>query len=465
MIGFRDGGCWGRRHGKSVGALLIVVSALGISSAGAQEPGAGLQYNGIIIENVTLIDGTGRPPVAGVSVLVRGDRIVAIGPGPFAMTMEYPGPRTIDGTGKYLMPGLWDVHVHLSGGRGRDGPDFEAGVRALHGFIYSGITSIFDAGNNTDFILGLRAREREGEIVSPRIFATGPVVTAPGGHGGGRGSTLIDSWPQAIEALDAHIELQPDMVKFTFDEHGWGTRPLIPLLDVDLMARAGRYFNEHGIRTTVHISHEYRAIQAIEAGIDTLAHPIIQGPVSDEFVALMASKKVPMVSTLTIGEGYSRLVEHPEFLNQPLYQAVYEPETIERLRTTMRDQYAARTWTTWMKVMTPVAQENLRKISAAGGVIVLGSDQSAGPQSHRELELMVEGGIPALEAIRIGTLNAAIFMDKERDLGSIAVGKIADMVLLNADPLADISNAAMIDTVIKGGRIIDRAALDLPVNR
>ncbi|MCH7823541.1 MAG: amidohydrolase family protein [Acidobacteria bacterium] len=465
MIGFRDGVCRARRHGKSMGALLIVVSTLGGPSASAQETLAALQYNGIIIENVTLIDGTGRPPVAGVSVLVRGDRIVAIGPGPLAMTMEYPGPRTIDGTGKYLMPGLWDVHVHLSGGRGRRGPDFEAGIRALHGFIYSGITAIFDAGNRADFIFGLRAREREGEIVSPRIFATGPVVTAPGGHGGGRGATLIDSWPEAIEALDAHIELQPDMVKFTFDEHGWGTRPLIPLLDVDLMARAGRYFNEHGIRTTVHISHEYRAIQAIEAGIDTLAHPIIQGPVSDEFVALMASKKVPMVSTLTIGEGYSRLVEHPEFLDRPLYQAVYEPETIERLRTAMRDQYAARAWTTWMKVMTPVAQENLRKISAAGGVIVLGSDQSAGPQSHRELELMVEGGIPALEAIRIGTLNAAIFMDKERDLGSIEVGKLADMVLLSADPLADISNAQQIDTVIKGGRIIDRAALDLPVNR
>jgi len=291
------------------------------------------------------------------------------------------------------------------------------------------------------------------------------LVTTPGGHGGGRGMTLIDSWPEAIEALDAHIELQPDMVKFTFDEHGWGTRPLIPLLDPDLMGRAGRYFNEHGIRTTVHISHEYRAIQAIEAGIDTLAHPIIQGPVSDDFVQLMASKKVPMVSTLTIGEGYSRLVEHPEFLDQPLYRAVYDADAIERLKTTVRDQYAARAWTTWMKVMTPVAQENLRKIVAAGGVIVLGSDQSAGPQTHRELELMVEGGIPALEAIRIGTLNAAIFMGRERDMGSIEVGKLADMVLLTADPLADISNAASIEMVIKGGRIIDRAALDLPVNR
>jgi imidazolonepropionase-like amidohydrolase len=118
-----------------------------------------------------------------------------------------------------------------------------------------------------------------------------------------------------------------------------------------------------------------------------------------------------------------------------------------------------------MKVMTPVAQENLRKIAAAGGIIALGSDQSAGPQTLRELELMVEGGIPALEAIRIGTLNAAIFLGKERDMGSIEVGKLADMVLLSADPLADIANAATIDTVIKGGRIVDRDALDLPANR
>ena len=160
-----------------------------------------------------------------------------------------------------------------------------------------------------------------------------------------------------------------------------------------------------------------------------------------------------------------RLLEHPEFLDQPLYRAVYEPETIERMKTTVRDEYAARAWTTWMKVMTPVAQENLRQIAAAGGVIVLGSDQSAGPQSHRELELMVEGGIPPLEAIRIGTLNAAIFLGRERDMGSIEIGKLADMVLLTADPLADIANAAMIEAVIKGGRVSDRAALDLPVNR
>jgi imidazolonepropionase-like amidohydrolase len=255
------------------------------------------------------------------------------------------------------------------------------------------------------------------------------------------------------------------MIKLTFDEHGWGTRPLIPLLDPELMAKVGRYFNEHGVRTTVHISHEFRARQAIAAGINTLAHPIIQGPVSDEFVKLMASTKTPMVSTLTIGEGYSRLVEQPGFLDRPIYRDTWEAETIARLRTTTREAYAARPWTTWMKIMTPIAQENLRLIDAAGGVIVLGSDQSAGAQSHRELELMVAGGIAPLQAIRIGTLNGAIFLGRERDLGSIEPGKLADLVLLNADPLADFSNAQNVSTVIKGGRIIDRAALDLPVNR
>lgn len=445
------------------------VAALGfVAAAAATPPAAEVSAqeasapSGLVINNVTLIDGTGRVPIKNATVWVQGDRIVQVARGSIAVPED---ARRIDGTGKYLIPGLMDMHVHLRGGRGRNGADEAAGIRSLHGFLYSGITSIFDAGNNGEYVLSLRARERQGEIDSPRIYATGPLVTAPGGHGAGPGMTLIESWPEARAALDEHIALQPDMVKFTFDEHGWGTRPQISLLPVELLAQAGRYFNEHGIRTTVHASNEYRARQSIAAGIDTLAHPVIQGPVSQEFVQLMASKGVPMVSTLTIGEGYARLVEHPEYLDQRLYQDTYEAATIERLKGEVRDLYAARTWTTWMKVMTPVAQENLRQINAAGGVIVLGSDQSAGAQSHRELELMVQGGISVLDAIRIGTLNAAIFLGKQRDLGSIEEGKLADMVLLGADPIADISNVQRIELVIKGGQVVDRAALDLPVNR
>ena len=179
----------------------------------------------------------------------------------------------------------------------------------------------------------------------------------------------------------------------------------------------------------------------------------------------MASTRTPQASTLTIGEGYSRLVEHAEFLDQPLYRDVYEPAEIARLKGPVRDEYARRAWTTWMKVMTPVAQANHRQVDSAGGVISLGSDQSSGPASHRELELLANGGVPALNAIRIGTLHGAIFMGKERDLGSIEEGKLADLVLLDADPLLDVRNAQRINLVIKGGVPVDRKALDLPVNR
>ncbi len=424
------------------------------------------QSAAILFENVTLIDGTGRPPIAGSFVLLEDRYITMISREPIDAA---PNATRVDGTGKFLIPGLMDMHVHLRGGRGvgggGGGPNERAGVQALHGFLYSGFTSVYDAGNNPDFIFSLRERERAGQILSPRIFAAGGVVTTPGGHGGGSGATLVSRWPEDMVKLDAHLAREPDMIKLTFDEHGWGTRPLIPLLPAELMEQVGRYVNERGVRTTVHISHEFRARQAMAAGINTLAHPVIQGPISQGFVDLMAATKTPMVSTLTIGEGYSRLVEHPEFLDQPLYQAVYEPAVIERLKGDVREQYAARSWTTWMKVMTPVAQENLRQIDAAGGMVVLGSDQSSGPASHRELELMVAGGIPPLQAIRIGTLNAAIFLGRERELGSIEEGKLADVVLLEADPLEDISNAQRIDLVVKHGKIVDRSILDLPVNR
>jgi imidazolonepropionase-like amidohydrolase len=115
--------------------------------------------------------------------------------------------------------------------------------------------------------------------------------------------------------------------------------------------------------------------------------------------------------------------------------------------------------------MTPVAQENIHKIDTAGGIVALGTDQSIGPAVHRELELLVGGGISPMDAIRIATLNSARFLGKDRDLGSVEEGKIADLVLLSADPLADINNTKKIGSVFKAGQLIDRSKLDLPVNR
>lgn len=425
----------------------------------------------LVIENVTLIDGLGGKPIADTSVRILAEKIDRIIRGSFSET-EKMNATIINGKGKYLIPGLVDVHIHLSGGvevtptgLRKKSIDLNKGLQALHGFLFSGVTSIYDAGNNPDFVYALRDKERAGAIIAPRIFATGGIVTYPGSHGSGAGATLVDRWPEGKAELDIHIARKPDLLKLTYEERGWGARPMIPMLPLDLMEKIIQYYNEKGIRTTVHTSSERRALQAIFAGVDTLAHPVIQGPVSDGFAKLMGAKKIPMATTLTIGENYSRLVEHPEYLDQYLYQAVLEKEEIEKLKTVKRLEYKEYTWTWWMKIMTGVAQENVQKVHAAGGVLALGTDQSSGPAVHREMELLSSAGIPNLDVLRIATMNGAIWLGKAAEFGSIEEGKLADLVLLNADPVQDINNTKTIEMVIKNGQIIRRDRLKLPINK
>ena len=421
----------------------------------------------IVIRGVTLIDGTGRPPLANATVVVQGDRIAQV----TTQTATPPaGAQVIEGRGKLLIPGLIDVHVHLTGGSGTRAntqpltPQQErTGTHALHSFLYAGVTTIFDAGNQATFIFALRDKERAGTIVSPRIFATGGTVTSPGGHGG---PFYIEAWPQDRAILDTHLAGTPDLVKIGQDEHGWMMRPMITKLPDDLLEKIIRYYHTKGVRSTIHISNEHDAIEAIYAGVDTLAHPVIQSPISNAFVNIMKVKHIPEASTLTIGESYSRLVEHPEYLDQPLYRAILGAAEIQRLRTTVANGYKTDGRTAWMKVMTPVAQENIRKLNAVGkDIIALGTDRSSGADVHRELELIVAGGVPAADAIVMATRNAARFLGTLDEFGTIEVGKLADLVLLTADPTADINNAKAIDMVVKAGQVIDRKKLDLPVNR
>lgn len=426
-----------------------------------------VQAQTLLIEHATLIDGTGRPAKPDSCVLVSDGKFEKVATCPVTAPQ---GTQRIDGRGKFLIPGMMDIHVHLRGGgspleANNQAPNERVGIRALQSYLYSGFTTILDVGNNPDYIFKLRDKERSGEIVSTRLLAVGGIVTYPGSHGSGPSATLVESWPQAIPKLDAAIARHPDMLKVTYEEHGWGTRPMITLLPVDLMSHIFQYYNDHGIRTTAHISNEIRAREAIFAGVDTLAHPIIQAPASDEFVRLMRAKQIPEATTLTIGENYSRVAEHPEFLDQPLYRDTIEPEEITRLKTVESARQKENRWAWWMKIMTPVAQDNVKRIDAAGGIMALGTDQSSGPAAHRELELIVAGGVPPLSAIRIATLNSARFLGRDRDMGSVEEGKIADLVLLDADPLADINNIKRIHMVVKAGQIIDRSKLDLPVNR
>jgi imidazolonepropionase-like amidohydrolase len=447
-----------KQHFLTAPAVIVLWLAAGAARA-----------DGVVIDHVTLIDGT-HAPQGDMTVAVDGERIAAVTPTALARGLK---GRHIDARGRYLIPGLMDVHIHLRGAFDPSAPadaapgppNRQAGVEALASFLYAGVTTVLDVGNRPEHILPLRADERAGRILSPRIFATGNLITYPGSHGD-RVALRISDFEKDKELLDKQIaEQQPDVIKLTLEEEGWGSRPMIPLMPVELLGQIIRYYNLHGIRSTVHVSSELRSLEAIYAGSDTLAHPVIQGPVSDSFVKLMGAKKIPFASTLTIGDNYNRLVEHPEYLDQPLYVASFSAAERAELRTKTREEWKRRTWTAWMKVMNPIAQENVRKVHAAGGVAACGTDQSSGAATQRELELLNQAGIAPLDVIRIATYNSAVFLGKADQLGSIDTGKLADLVLLSKDPAADINNAKSIVFVMKGGRIVDESELPLAGGR
>src|SRR5262249_42061306 len=154
---------------------------------------------------------------------------------------------------------------------------------------------------------------------------------------------------------------------------------------------------------------------------------IIQAPMSDAYVRMMSVKHVPTISTLTIGDNYSRLAEHPEFLDQPLYRDTIDPAERQRLKTEESATQKENRWAWWMKVMTPVAQENMKRLHATGkDIVAAGTDQSSGPALHRELELLAGAGISPADVIVIATRNAARAMGRQEELGTIEAGKLAD---------------------------------------
>ena len=238
-------------------ALLLAASLTVFGAAG----GKAETYT---VEHVTLIDGRAHAPKSDMSVVVENGRFRSILPSRVAGP---PRGQIINGRGKYLIPGLMDIHAHVSGwARGTRGEivvDHKAGEEALAAYLYCGVTTILDVGNQPQNIMALRADERAGRIQAPHIFATGNAVTYPGGHGADV-SILVSSWPEAKAQLEAQFNAQrPDVQKIMYDEEGWGARAQIPILPLDLLRHIIEFYNDHGVRTTIHASNETRAREAI----------------------------------------------------------------------------------------------------------------------------------------------------------------------------------------------------------
>ena len=439
-------------------------------------PVAGALAADILFENVTLIDGTGTAPVTGASVLVKGDRIDLVSPVPLK---HEPGVEVVDGRGKFLMPGLIDSHIHVGANVitvDKFKEQHEIGVRALHSFLYLGVTSVYDSGNVPDYIFGLRAEEQSGKLVSPRLFASGTTVNVAGGRGGGpirpegpqtpnSPIRLKDSWSESRPMVDAYFKTRkPDVQKMVIDRRGV-FEPPTPIMTVEQMTNVVRLANENGIRTTIHAASEEDYNDALAAHVDQFAH-VIRYPASDALLKLLATKRIPLATTTSVFAYIERLADTPQFLDEPAWKASVDPDVIKHLKTEERDGFIKSGQAKNFKAMRHHIVQNSKKVHDLGGVLVAGTDRGWGTTLHMELDILHrEGGIPLLDLTRIVTLNGAIYLNKEKDLGSIQRGKLADILLLNADPTKDVKNFAAIAAVYKGGEKIDFAKLDIPINK
>jgi imidazolonepropionase-like amidohydrolase len=255
------------------------------------------------------------------------------------------------------------------------------------------------------------------------------------------------------------------MLKMIREQQGLYGSKAVPTLSDEMFKRITDYARQNGFRTTVHVSSEWNAEAAALNGVTAMAHPVQRAVLNDSFVKLLVDRKIPISTTLI---NYTQIARYGDadglaFLDEPLFKATMNAAERQEVNEE-RAGFVKINLPATFALGVPYAMTNSKRLFTAGVTLTSGTDRGYGPFVHMELAALNKAGIPAFDLIKVATLNGAVYIGREKDLGSVEAGKYADLLLLNADPAADVKNFQAIDTVIKNGQRIDLAALDLPVN-
>ena len=430
--------------------VLLAAGLIGsIAAAGveAQPPSI------VALRGATLIDGTGRPPLPSSTIIVSGERIIAVGPE--ASVTIPPGARVIDVRGRTIFPGLADLHVHLQGGWDGERADYLNFSRYLDSLLYSGVTTVLDTGNSMAFITQLKQEIKAGRLRGPTLFCVGPMI-----------DSTDPIWPSLAEPLSSYGQV-PRLIARLVDNHVDMVKGYAGLSDLHLTALA-QEARKVNLRVIADVWERNGSISTSRTGIFAFAHAPHAVDVSPDLAREMAGRGMGVISTLTVRESFANTrMQDLSFLDLPLIKDVTPPNFLTEIR-----QAAAHgdfpltgpnmdTYRQWL----PRANANLMMMWKAGVLVAAGTDAPypgvfQGEGLHRELELLVEAGLSPVQAIQAATGTAAKFMQGESaDWGAIAVGKRADLVVVSGHPDERIGDTRTIVDVMQAGRLLDRAAL------
>jgi imidazolonepropionase-like amidohydrolase len=417
------------------------------------------------------------------TIVIRDARIEAVGP---AATTSVPaGSLVIDGRGKWVIPGLIDSHVHFfQSGNLYTRPDVadfnrwmsyakevarnQARLSATFKvWLASGVTGVVDVGGPFwNFEVRDLARRTDA---APRVAVAGPLISMVSRAALDLGDppiVKIDSASEARALVERELAHKPDYVKVWFIH-----RP-----DDDLEAQtvivkaAGDAAHAAGVPLAVHATELVVAKAALRAGADFLVHSVGDEPVDEEFIALMKRNRAMYCPTLFVLMGYRYALSN-QWLATEAESRLADPEILksmsdldripaellpERVAKAMQEKNTQR--------LSTVMAANLRAVWEAGIPVAMGTDAGNigtlhGPSVFREMALMQESGLTALQVLRSATVNGARALRLENELGVIGPGKLADLVILDGDPLADLSNLSRAHRVVKNGLVFDPASL------
>ena len=459
-------GEWGAvvRHGFESSVLQLRESQRQAEIARAAELAKALShkpFGDLVIRNVTLFDATTGKLLSNQRVTVHGERIASVQPddGRHAPT----GSQAIDGRGKMLLPGLWDMHAHMF---------------ATYAFldIAAGVTTVRDLANSIEELAKLRQQIQEGTQIGPRVVLAG-FIDGPGPFEGPV-KVLAATPAEARQQVERYADLGYVQIKIYSS-----VKPeLVPIIAEEAHKR--------GLRVSGHVPSGMIAEQFVRDGADEIQHmnfiflnfmpdvketrtparfiePGKRGgdldlnsqPVND-FIDFLKQHHTVIDPTMAIWEA--------TYLDRPGRPSVTDAAIFNRLPVQV--QRDSRTAAEALDASDPVADKQYRaayanmvrmvkKLYDSGIQIVAGTDESDGYALDRELEIYAEAGIPAPEVLRIATIEAAQVMHLDKDFGSVTVGKFADMILVNGDPTRQMSDIRHVDTVIKNGVVYKPAEL------